>query len=130
MPLNPFDAISAVLVFISYSKIGDLKAAAARREEMRSKIDDDKKTYGATGQWTEAMEKAHGDLTKSLIREDFSSWFSVNTPVAAACGGFISYACGISTVPGALIGFLISSPRFWGLMIQFFHLLGGGQRGG
>jgi hypothetical protein len=123
--LSAFDSISVALLLTAFIKRDEVRATQIQMAEMESAI---AATRVAVKVAVEAGVSQAGELQQVLKEQKvllaavaFRSWIGKNTFAVTLAFGLISLFIGITSVPGALLGFAFSSPRFGYLVITTFN---------
>lgn len=117
---SPSDALTVGVLLVAYFKAKRVEAESKKRE----------------GQWAEA-QKMEADIQRIslpqekakaisalneykafLAAQDFSPWIGSRSFAVSLAFSLISLCIGLGTIPGLLLGLVISSPRIHGAFIM------------
>lgn len=128
MHFSMLDIITAILLLISF-----LETQNAQERKRKPDPDEmDKKVETATklreilikdNCWAPEQEAHYQELLDWEAAKMFIFWFGTRSFPVSLCCAFITYVLGLTSLPGIIFGFWISSPRAIGKTIYFFHLL-------
>ena len=127
MKLSPADAIPAICLFLIYFKSREANNRLAELRDKRLALKDDMGKIKGQNKWNEELASAYRQYDNSLLNESFP-WIGTRSFAGALCGSVVSLAFRVSTLPGFVIGFCISSPRVWGYGAAIFGTLFGSKR--
>lgn len=118
--LNLF-AVALLVVFLveardtaeHQKKLDDEQMA---REALRKKLMDE-------GKWTSELEQAHVLMFRAVAKEMFQAWCGPNSFKFALTGAIATLFFSLTSLPGAIAGGCIASPRMNGYWVRALHIL-------
>jgi hypothetical protein len=134
--MSVFDWIAGVFLFWTL-----IMSASADERKKLSKPEDDQIAKGievmakmrqashGSDAWTQDMEDKYNRVLNLEAAKAFLFWVSPRSFIVSLVGAVITYYIGWSSLPGAIFGFVNSSPRCILNMIRAYHALFGSKSG-